>query len=71
MQAALAFDLFWIFRGAKKGVSDHGDGGNGSATHREHEFPIRRQCNQRDDSVVCEEFVQALAGLKTGYICRS
>jgi hypothetical protein len=34
MQAALALNFFGIFRGTKKGVGDHSDGGNGSTTHR-------------------------------------
>jgi hypothetical protein len=40
MQAALALDFFGLFRGAEKGVSDHGDGGKGSATHGQQQFPI-------------------------------
>jgi hypothetical protein len=38
--AALAFGFLVIFRGAKKGVRDHRNGGDCGATHREHEFPI-------------------------------
>src|SRR5580704_5980568 len=53
VQPALALDFLRIFRGTKKGVGDHADGGNSSTAHSQHEFPIRRYCIQREGSVIC------------------
>jgi hypothetical protein len=52
VQAAFALDFFRIFRGAKKSVSNHGQGGSGGATHCEHEFPIRGHGSQARGSCV-------------------
>src|ERR1700687_734900 len=68
MKAAPAFDFFGIFRGAKKGVGDHGDGGNRGATHGEKEFPIIRHCIQGDGSAAVCRAVHALTSLGSGYL---
>ena len=67
VQTALAFNRFFVLNGTSKGVKNHKDGGNGGATHREYEFRIRRQDNQRDGSVNLSGPVRALASRKTGY----
>src|SRR5262249_41734754 len=43
VQAAPAFDGFRLLLRTKEGISNHGDGGDGSPAHRESHFPIGKE----------------------------